>query len=176
MSDKLAEAQRSIELKARVTNLQKAETIAADIGAQFVETLYQVDTYFRCDIGRLKLREINGAAAELIWYDRPADTAARTSHYRLTSVPDPAGMTALLSAGLGVRGVVRKARRLWMWENVRLHFDTVDGLGAFFECEAVIRTAADVAPSEERVQRLRIVLALRQSDLIAGSYADLAGL
>ncbi|MGK3856667.1 class IV adenylate cyclase, partial [Enterococcus faecium] len=81
--------------------------------------------------GRLKLREIDGQAAVLIWYDRPDHDAARLSKYHLVPVADPAALKAALTDALGVRGEVRKRREIYLWHNVRIHLDEVAGLGSF---------------------------------------------
>ena len=88
--------------------------------------LQQVDTYFLTLHGRFKLRETEGREAELIWYDRPDLAEARDSVYHVLRVPQAAEMKDALARALGVRRVVRKRRRLWMWENVRIHLDAVE--------------------------------------------------
>lgn len=44
-------------------------------------------------------------------------------------------MQALLSEALGVLGVVRKERLLYLVGQTRVHLDRVDGLGDFMELE-----------------------------------------
>jgi predicted adenylyl cyclase CyaB len=136
----------------------------------------QTDTYFRVPHGRLKLREIEGQQAELIWYDRPDHGAARTSTYRRVPVPDPAGLKAALAAALGVRGEVRKRREITLWHNVRIHLDDVAGLGTFVEFEAVLSPADDEATAHVRLEELSWGLGIRPGDHLAASYADLLGL
>ncbi|MDQ2629364.1 MAG: CYTH domain-containing protein [Actinomycetota bacterium] len=76
---------------------------------------------------------------------------------------------------LGVIAVVEKARRLFIFKAVRIHLDSVEGLGSFIEFEAVAE------PGEEDLQRFQGLLCeLRKSfeiedvDLIGESYCDLA--
>jgi predicted adenylyl cyclase CyaB len=47
-------------------------------------------------------------------------------------------MEAVLSRSLGVRGVVEKVRRLYLWRHTRIHLDEVIGLGSFMELETVV--------------------------------------
>lgn len=167
---------RNIELKARCGDLARAAGAAESLGATRAGVLVQTDTYFRVPQGRLKLREAAGRSAELIYYERANETRLRDSAYYVLPTPAPAETRAALSKALGVRGVVRKRRELWMYHNVRIHLDEVEGLGSFVEFEAVIASPADEAPSHERLARLTAALAIRDEDRIAGSYSDLAGL
>lgn len=44
-------------------------------------------------------------------------------------------LQAVLSEALGVQGVVKKERRLYMVGQTRVHLDRVEGLGDFLELE-----------------------------------------
>src|SRR5205823_14349078 len=130
---------RNVELKARCGDLAAARAAAEAFGARAAGVLHQLDTYLRCQHGRLKLRETIGVTpAELIWYDRSNEAKFRPSDYRLVAVNDPAGLKAALGAAMGLRGEVRKIRRLMLWGNVRIHLDEVEDLGSFVEFEAVL--------------------------------------
>src|SRR6185369_8587441 len=81
---------KNIEVKARCADLVAARRAARQIGARQQGLLLQTDTYFNVRRGRLKLREIRGERAELIWYQRPNRAAARDSDYVIVPVADPA--------------------------------------------------------------------------------------
>ncbi|MEA2734151.1 MAG: hypothetical protein QOE14_602 [Humisphaera sp.] len=167
---------RNIELKARCADLARAASAAAAIGATRAGELRQLDTYFRAAHGRLKLRETDGRAAELIAYDRANDFDYRNSDYSVIPISHPAELKAALTKTLGLRGEVRKKRELFLWHNVRIHLDEVAGLGTFIEFEAVISPADDERVSRERLARLSEALRIRDEDRIAVSYSDLLGL
>src|SRR4051794_40389645 len=116
---------KNIEIKAKCNNLAAARRAAKRVGARRVGGLHQGDTYFHVARGRLKLREIRGAGAEMIWYVRPNRAAARESNYTLVPVEEPGPLKRALAAALGVRSIVRKRRELWIYENVRIHLDEV---------------------------------------------------
>src|SRR5205814_6567994 len=99
---------------------------------------------------------------------------ARESVYHVIPVPEAGLMLALLSGALGMRGQVRKRRELWMWQNVRIHLDTVEALGAFIEFEAVVSTGNSEEISRARLQELSDALDIR--DRVSVSYADMLGL
>jgi adenylate cyclase class 2 len=164
---------RNIELKARLTDPDGARAIAERLCGPPTAMLRQIDTYFPCDHGRLKLREIEGVAAELIWYDRPDDAEAKASDYLIASVADAATLRQTLARALGIRGVVAKTRRLYLHQNVRIHLDQVDGAGSFLEFEAVLSDQIDDLAGQRQIDDLRREFAIAADDLLAGSYSDM---
>jgi adenylate cyclase class IV len=164
---------RNIEVKARCTDLTAAREAARSLGAEFAGILEQRDTYFVAVHGRLKLREIAGASAELIAYSRADAAAVRGSDYRLVPVPDPAALRGALAAALGVRSEVFKRRELWLWRGVRIHLDEVQELGTFVELEAVMAAGEPDEAGHRKVAVLRDALGIAEADLIGCSYADL---
>lgn len=168
------QAAANVEVKLRCADLAAARAAALRAGARPVADEEQVDTYFVTRTGRLKLREIRGARAELIPYLRPDLAGARRSDYRVIPVPDAEGTRRLLTSLLGVQRVVRKRREVLIWRNVRIHLDRVDGLGSFLELEAVFDGSA-TAEAEQRdaVRWLQAELGLAAEPCIAGSYETL---
>jgi len=165
---------RNIELKSRLANPPAARAAAIQLGATDAGVLEQIDTYFHCRTGRLKLRETVGQAAELIAYARPDHAEPRASDYHLIPVADPAALKHALALVLGVRVIVTKRRHLLLWQNVRIHLDEVDGLGTFCEFEAVLdERHPDEAAAHERLAVLAKALALNSADRIATSYSNL---
>ena len=169
-------ARHNLERKSRDADLDSAHRALAGMGARREGTQVQSDLYYHCRTGRLKLRRIDGAHAELIWYDRPDDEGLRTSTYRRVPVVDAEALHAALSSGLGVRGEVRKRREVWHWHNVRVHLDDVSGLGRFIEFEAVIAGESDEAISLVRLEAIGRALGLEATNDVSGSYADLMGM
>ncbi len=169
----MAGPRRNVELKAVDRDPDTTLAVALAAGATDQGTLVQRDTYFAVPTGRLKLRETEGAPAQLIAYERPDDPEVRLSRYHLVEVADPSATLAGLSTTLGVRVVVSKRRRLLRWQNVRVHLDDVDRLGRFLELEAVAAPGADLRAEREKVDHLREVLDVRDGDLRPGSYSDM---
>jgi adenylate cyclase, class 2 len=164
---------RNIELKARMPSLDQALQVAQRIATEDLGTEHQVDTYFHCAHGRLKLREIDGHTAQLVWYVRPDSTQAKASDYSLTPIAEPAALKAALSAALGVDAVVEKHRRICLWHNVRIHLDQVAGLGTFLEFEAVLDDAHDDHRGHEQLAWLSEQFQLHPEQLLSGSYREL---
>ena len=165
---------RNVELKARDADPEATLRRALELGASDEGVLRQRDTYFGRARGRLKLREQEGGRgpiAQLIAYQRPDDAHARTSAYRIADVADPDALRDALDAALGTRVVVDKRRHLLLYENVRIHIDDVDGLGAFVELEGVAAPESDLTREHELVEHLRAELGLGEP--VPVSYSDL---
>jgi len=166
----------NLELKARCADLGRARERAREVATLWVGVDQQVDTYFATRAGRLKLRESSLSGAQLIPYFRPDERGAKRSDYQVIAIEDCAGLARMLSAMLGVHRIVRKRREIALYENVRIHLDRVEGLGAFVELEAVWDGAtAGLAEQQRKLAFLRERLGLRDEDVIAGSYETLLG-
>jgi homotetrameric cytidine deaminase len=161
---------RNIELKAVDPDPVRSLAVCRDLGAEDRGVLRQRDTYFRAREGRLKLREEEPGGAVLIQYDRPDAAVARESRYRLAPVPDPDTMRASLDAALGTLVVVDKERHLLLWDGVRIHLDTVAGLGSFVELEGVAPPESDLSAEREKVAHLQDALGI--GEVLTDSYSD----
>jgi predicted adenylyl cyclase CyaB len=164
---------RNIELKARLDNWDRAREIAQQIATAYPGVERQVDTYFNCPQGRLKLREIEGRMAQLIWYSRADQSNPKPSDYYLAPVADPKKIKAILSSAFGVKAVVDKRREIFLAENVRIHLDEVAGLGRFIEFEAVLGPDADEASGYAALKGLKEQFSIPDSALLSGSYGEM---
>jgi predicted adenylyl cyclase CyaB len=169
----ISEPRRNIELKARDADPNRSLGVCEALGAVDHGVLVQRDTYFDVPRSRLKLREEEDAPSQLISYARPEEVEERLSCYRLVEIADAAGLKAALSESLGTRVVVSKRRRLFLWRDVRIHLDRVDGLGAFLEFEAVAPGHSDLIEERQKVRQLRKAFAIKSENLIDRSYSDL---
>jgi len=173
ISPSSASGQRLLaELKARCSDLARVRD-RLRTRATHKATLRQVDTYFDVPHGRLKLREVAGARAELIYYERTDLTAVISSRVHLVSLGDSQAVLVLLTAALGVRARVTKTREVWRWESVQVHLDTVEGLGTFVEFEKTVEDPQVLEPAMDELRRLMAELGVRGADLVDRSYGDL---
>jgi len=111
--------------------------------------------------------------AQLVYYDRPDQDGPKLSNYHIYETRDPAGLKTALSLALGVRGVVRKTRYLYMAGQTRIHLDDVEGLGHFMELEVVLRDDQSEAEGQSIAEGLMARLGIRKEDLLTGAYMDL---
>jgi predicted adenylyl cyclase CyaB len=163
----------NVEIKARVENVEAFERRVAEIADGPPETLEQLDTFFAAPRGRLKLRELPDGSGELIYYERPDDPGPSTSDYLVARAPDAGALKGVLTRALGVRGTVRKQRRLYLRGQTRIHVDRVDGLGSFVELEVVLRERQTADEGRDVAGGLMKILGVRSHDLVEVAYVDL---
>jgi len=170
----------NVESKNRCADLEAVARLAAALGARYEGRLDQVDTYFRVQDGRLKLREIShrapdggvSSSSELIRYERPDESGARVSRYERTEIGDVEACRTRLEVEHGVRGRVKKQRELWTLASTRIHLDRVEELGDFVELETVCAGAPGPADRLEH-DRVSSALGLDLNATVEGSYIDL---
>ncbi len=162
---------RNLEIKATVRNPRALARRVAGLRARLASDERQTDTYFHVTSGRLKLRERSGGRAELIFYERPEASAKRVSNYDLYRVNDPGRLKKFLARSLGIRVIVAKRRVVYLFQNARIHLDTVRGLGRFAEIEVMITRGERQARAlmSELLRRLEI----DAGDLIQSSYSEM---
>lgn len=163
---------RNVEIKAAATDLAPIEQKAAKLADQGPTILEQEDVFFRCPHGRLKLRRLSDRA-ELIAYERPDAAGPKQSRYVVYRTDDPDGLQNALTLALGVRGVVRKRRTLYLIGATRVHLDRVEGLGDFVELEVLLAEGQDPGEGFAAAQHLMAELGISKGQLVEGAYIDL---
>jgi len=174
----------NVEIKARCLDLRRAERIARrEVQAEPFGRLRQVDTYFRVLSGRLKLRHIRhyqthpGSGVkesyEFISYHRRDEAGPRGSVYQILPVRDGPAALQFFGAALGVKARVQKIRKVYLQDNLRIHLDRVQGLGAFLELELAPRSRSDMENCRQRVEELLGLFGIPRKDLVPISYSDL---
>jgi predicted adenylyl cyclase CyaB len=163
----------NIEIKARVNELGQLRRLVEALSDAPCEAIWQEDTFFCTPRGRLKLRVLAPDRGELIFYERANVAGPKRSHYCISTSTDPESLKALLSAALGVRGVVRKQRLLYKVGNTRIHVDDVVGLGVFLELEVVLDAGQAPEAGESIVEELLRKLGIEKAALVEGAYIDL---
>jgi adenylate cyclase, class 2 len=164
---------RNIELKARLADYAAARKVAETVATRRLGTQHQIDTYFHCRHGRLKLRQIDRLRAELVWYARADEHGPKASDYQLVPLQHLETLKAALTAALGVRAVVEKRREIFLYHSVRIHLDEVVGLGHFIEFEAVLGGEVDEPAGRELLDCLVRQFAISRADLLAQSYGEM---
>lgn len=127
--------------------------------------------YFTVPRGGLKLREEQPGRPHLIQFQRADEPQQRESSYRIIEVDDGAVLSAALADVIGIRAVVTKHRRLFLWRDVRIHLDRVDQLGEFIELEAVAPPDSDFIHEHKLVAELRTRFDITDGRLAATGYA-----
>jgi predicted adenylyl cyclase CyaB len=163
----------NIEIKAKVRDIESLRSRAEHLSDAAVQTIPQVDTFFATEAGRLKLRELGQGYGQLIYYERPDIEGPKRSDYYVFETHEPISLKSVLSMALGVRGVVRKVRYLYMVGQTRVHLDEVEGLGHFLELEVMLAPAQTDQEGREIAEGLLNALGVEKADLLEGAYIDL---
>jgi adenylate cyclase, class 2 len=164
---------QNLELKARYDDLDRARQLAEELGAIQQWTRSQIDTYFHAPQGKLKLREVDGQAAELIAYQRSASVQVRPSDYMIFSTDKADSLKSVLTMTMGIDRIVSKVRSLYLYRHVRIHLDQVQRLGSFIEFEAVISTSEEIEPSHLLLDDWVKRFAIKDADRVAVGYYEL---
>jgi predicted adenylyl cyclase CyaB len=163
----------NVEIKARVDDLEGLARRAGELAGSAGKVLVQEDVFFNSGKGRLKLRTINGMSSELIYYERADEEGPKNSSYLLVPVSEPVVMRRVLESAYGVRGVVRKRRRLFIVGITRVHLDEVEGLGNFMELEVVLVLGQTTEEGVKIANAIMGELRVEESSLLRGAYIDL---
>jgi predicted adenylyl cyclase CyaB len=149
------------------------ETLLQQHSPLFIGEDHQIDTYFNVALGRLKLREGNIENA-LIHYEREDFAGAKSSHILLYQHQPDKTLKEILIKILGIKAVVDKKRRIYYINNVKFHFDTVEGLGTFVEVEAIDK---DETIGKEKLQaqcdEYATLFKIEPRDFCSLSYSDM---
>ena len=164
---------RNVEIKARLRDFEETSRRAQDLADGGIVEIGQRDVFFQSPNGRLKLRNLSNGQAELIYYERPDATGPTTSDYLKVLGAEAEPLEEALARALGIRGEVRKSRKVFMVGRTRIHLDRVEDLGDYLELEVVLEENEDVAAGEEEAAVLMRELGVEPDDLIDGAYIDL---
>ncbi|GAA4742221.1 class IV adenylate cyclase [Flavisolibacter ginsenosidimutans] len=163
----------NFEFKARLRDIAAAEKILLQQKPLFVGEDHQTDTYFNVANGRLKLREGTIEHA-LIFYERTNTAAAKQSNVMLYQHKPDEALKQILAQSLGVKAVVDKRRKIYFINNVKFHFDNVEGLGQFVEVEAIDKDGSiGLDKLKEQCLHYQNLLNVTADDFMAGSYSDM---
>jgi predicted adenylyl cyclase CyaB len=163
----------NIEIKAQVHDLADLHARAVALSGGSPQVIPQEDTFFNVARGRLKLRQLAPDFGQLVFYERPDREGPKRSDYFLAGTAEPQALKAALTAALGVRGVVRKVRHLYLVGQTRIHVDEVEGLGDFMELEVVLRDGQTDSEGQVIAEDLMRRLGIAPADLLDRAYMDL---
>ena len=163
----------NIEFKAKASDIVSLEEKLLTLKPKYVGEDHQKDTYYNVDFGRLKLREGNIENA-LIWYNRENVGGAKQSDILLYKhLPDEALKNILLKLH-GIKIVVDKIRKIYFVDNVKFHFDRVEGLGTFIEVEAIDDSGnIGIEKLKEQCNFYISFFGIKENEFMKKSYSDM---
>ena len=163
----------NFEFKATSTNQHAQEEKLKTLNPIYIGEDHQKDTYYNVADGRLKLREGNIENA-LIWYKRADFAGAKQSDIILYKHTPDNALKQILEKLHGIKVIVDKKRKIYFVENVKFHFDIVEGLGTFIEVEAIDKDGTiGIDKLKEQIAHYTKFLEVAETDFVKVSYSDL---
>jgi len=163
----------NIEIKAKIDNVEDIRRKIDKLNATAAVEILQEDIFFNTVKGRLKLRIFSEESGELIYYLRNNLAGPKRSDYHIYKTDKPNTLRQVLEYSLGIRGVVRKKRLLYLVGNTRIHLDEVENLGSFLELEVVLNQGQDEKSGHAKANEIMEKLDVEEKDLVDIAYIDL---
>jgi adenylate cyclase, class 2 len=126
----------NLEIKIKLDSHEAALQILNSLRAEFVKDINQKDIYYKMHGCLLKLR-IEDEGESLIKYNRDEVNLDRFSDYEVIYLKS-SGSEKFFSSLFEVEAVVQKKRSLYLFDNTRIHLDSVKDLGTFLEFETLV--------------------------------------
>lgn len=163
----------NIEIKAKISDIEVIRRKVEKIDIKETREIFQEDTFFKTDIGRLKLRTFSQGKGELIYYLRNDSAGPKRSDYKIYKTNDPISLKKILETSLGICGVVKKNRSLYIVGHTRIHLDKVENLGTFLELEVVLSNEQNENEGITIANGFMTKLGIDKKDLVDKAYIDL---
>jgi len=171
-----------VELKVRASHDAVRDRLAA-LGADAVETVVQVDTYYDAphrnfaatdEALRIRRETHDDESTTRVTYKGPlVEEASKTRREIETGVDDADRLDDIFEAlGFSPAAVVEKERERYVLDEFTVTLDTIDDLGEFVEIEREVPEDAVETVRDEAIDRLRD-LHLDPDDQIRTSYLGL---
>lgn len=162
----------NIEIKAACVDHDRVRDILRSKNAIHKGVDHQIDTYFRVNSGRLKLREGN-IENHLIHYVRENTVGPKRSDITLFASHPDTSLKEILTKACGILIVVDKKRDIYFIDNVKFHIDVVQDLGTFVEIEAIDDGSIGSERLLEQCRQYMVLFDIHDEDVINVSYSDL---
>ena len=159
----------NLELKVKLNTHKEVKKLLKEIEADFVKTLNQKDIYYNIKDGLLKLRIENGKQS-IIKYLRNEKGRDRFSDFEVLHF-STGDAEMFFKELFKIETIVEKKRKLYLYDNTRIHLDEVEGLGIFLELETLVINGK--ADAKKRFKKIIGLLALDKYSEIRKSYRDL---
>ena len=163
---------KDFTIKAKITSGSELENKLIQLNSRFLGIDKQTDTYFEVKRGKLKLRQ--GTIENLIThYERTHDgDAEKTIVFRYDLNPSADEIEKLKSTHHQI-GVIKKERKIYFVDHIKVHLDKLPNGEEFIELEAIDRLNQF---SDEELKRqcldLKDKLGINESEIIQTGYLN----
>ena len=163
----------NIEIKAKCNHHNRIRQILKEANAEFWGVDHQIDTYFKVQHGRLKMRK-GDIENFLIHYYRENKSDPKQSKVMLYKTSTDSSLTKMLTTALGVLVIVDKLREIYFIDNVKIHLDKVKYLGTFVEIEAIDKNGSiGKTKLQQQCEYYLKKFQIKSSELVPLSYSDM---
>lgn len=159
----------NLELKIRLNDPDRIYKKISEINARFEGELAQTDIYYKNVKYRIKLR-LENESQTLIKYLRNEGDGERWSDFEIIKL-EQNNARKYLSDILQEEIIVEKKRKLFLYDNTRIHIDQVKGLGDFLELETLVIKGKEDASI--RFNQIKSLLTITEEKEIKKSYREL---
>jgi len=166
---------QNFEIKAKSSEEQqeKIRRILRENNAIFIGVDQQIDTYFKIEEGRLKIRK-GDIENYLIYYKRKDKKETKLSEVELYPLLKHSYLEKIIKNSHEVLVEVDKQREIYFIDNVKFHIDIVRFLGRFIEIEAISKeNSIPLENLKEQCDYYQKLFNIKSLDLIKNSYSDL---
>ena len=165
-----SQSYKDFTIKAKLTDLDAVEKAIIALEAKFVGEDVQTDHYFETSKGKLKWRE--GTIENLIThYERFLEAGIeRTTVYRYDLNPSKSEIDELFQ-NQKIIGIVKKTRRIYSIQNIKIHLDLLPNHEKFIEIEAIDRSGKfTIDELRDQCLTMKAKLRIADHDLIPTGY------
>ncbi len=160
---------KNLEVKIQLDKFDNILDTLSELGVKKIKELEQSDVYYENKNMKVKLR-IENDEYFLIKYLRDENADNRWSNYELLKLEGD-NPRKYLSDLMTEKIVVNKKRKLFIYDNTRIHLDEVENLGKFIELETKVIDSEENA--ERRFKELVKLLNLNLNKQIRSGYKEL---
>lgn len=159
----------NLELKVKLKSFNPVRKLLGEINAEYIGILKQTDLYYKTAGNLLKLRIENGEQS-IIKYLRDEKSRDRFSSYQCLKFSS-GDAAELFNNVFDIEAIVNKKRYIYMYNDTRIHLDSVKGLGYFLELETLVLNGK--ADARKRYKDIFELLKLDKYEEFRKSYRDL---
>ena len=169
-----------VEIKAYLDDYILVENQLQQLGAVFEKTIPQSDTYFQHPIRNfaqtdeaLRIR-ISDKNSYLTYKGAKVDSSTKTREELELAIPEPDKLNAILKKiGFSPVMTVKKTRKKYILDEIKISIDMVEGLGNFIEFELDVSEKEHIQSARERLFSLLKRLNIPNEKLERRSYLEL---
>lgn len=164
---------QNIEIKAKYEKHNHAKKILKHKEAKKTGLDHQIDTYFKTNKGKLKVREAKVKDEKgLVYYERETKKGPKTAKVSNCNLINPGEVKKVLKNVHDVEAIVEKKREIYWLGNVKVHLDNVKDLGKFIEFE-LMKDKGKEYLSKKDLEKLMDEFKVKKENLLDKSYSDM---